>query len=122
MIRDDRFVLSRRQYAVDLHHLSVDDDDRAAANAVWFRRRNGRTMACIGVLWDYQSPVPSDVREFLTRHDDGRYGGDCHGRWDGKRYWGAQEPEVIAEHMGLLMPMLGFYPEVPAGYDGWWRF
>jgi hypothetical protein len=45
--------------------------------AAWFRRRNRVLIACTGVLWDYQTPTPQDAAEFLRRHDDGRYGGDC---------------------------------------------
>lgn len=48
--------------------------------------------------------------------------GDCHGRWDGDRYWGAQEPEVMEHHLALLGPMLADYPTIPAGYDGWWTY
>jgi hypothetical protein len=80
------------------------------------------TVACIGTLWDRQPERPADAVEFLECHDDGRHGGDCEGRWDGERYWGAQEPGVIERHLDLLRPMLANYPNIPAGYDGWWRF
>lgn len=122
MIREERFVLSRRQYAVDLNSLDLTDLDRITMTAVWFRRRSGVTVACIGDLWDIQRPAPATAEEFLTRHDDGRYGGDCLGRWDGERYWGAQEPEVVERDLALLRPMLANYPEIPDGYVGWWRF
>lgn len=132
MIREDKFVISRRPYAVDLdslHHKQYGECHdgapmyTATVNAVWFRRRNRRTIACIGHLWDIQSgDAPKDAAEFLARHDDGRYGGDCHGRWDGERYWGAQKPHTIEEHLAVLRPMLTSYPAVPPGFDGWWRF
>jgi hypothetical protein len=70
----------------------------------------------------------NDPRSVLSADLDGRYGGDCHGRWDGTRYWGAQEPDVIAEHLTVLRPMLDGYaenpkdPPLPAGFDGWWTF
>lgn len=121
MIREDRFLISRRPYAVDLSSLCVDLH-RCTINAVWFRRRSGKTVACVGYLWDYQRPAPADVAEFLRRHDDGRYGGECEGRWDGENYWGAQKPDVIEQHLALLKPMLANYPDAPAGFDGWWRF
>ncbi|WP_035796423.1 hypothetical protein [Kitasatospora mediocidica] len=128
MIREDRFLISRRPYAVDLNSLRVTEH-MVTLGAVWFRRRNGATVACIGHLWDIQHPAPADAAEFLRRHDDGRYGGTCFGRWDGERYWGAgerywraQEPDVIAQHLDLLLPMLANYPEIPASFDGWWRF
>jgi len=121
MRRETKFVVSRRPYAVDLSSLRTLERP-AIVNAVWFRRRQSITVACVGILWDYQDPNPKDAAEFLERHDDGSYGGDCLGRWDGQRYWGAQEPHVIEEHLALLKPMLANYPNVPDAYDGWWRF
>ena len=124
MIRQDRFLIGRTSYAVDPGSLAVVQDNSAycTARAVWFRRRYGVTAACIGKLWDYQDPAPADMESFLRRHDDGRYGGECEGRWDGHRYWGAQEPEVMLSHLTVLKPMLKAYPAIPPGFDGWWRF
>lgn len=122
MIRESEFRISRRPYAVDLTSLRVPGSGPAVVKAVWFRRRKGVTVACTGLLWDFQEPPPASAAEFLGRHDDGRYGGDCDGRWDGERYWGAQEPGMIAAHLDLLRPMLAAFPEIPPGYDGWWRF
>lgn len=121
MRRESRFVLSHRPYAVDLSGLHVDGM-RARLGAVWYRRRQRVTVACIGYLWDYQDATPRTAAEFLARHVDGRYGGTCEGRWDGSRYWGAQEPDVIAQHLQILRPMLDAFPDVPDGYDGWWTF
>lgn len=129
MYREDEFVLSHRPYAVDLaalrwHGTRHADHitHRGVIPAVWFRRRQRVTVACIGELWDYQPERTDDARVFLARHGDGRYGGDCQGRWDGSRYWGAQEPEEMARHLAVLRPMLAGYPAVPEGFDGWWRF
>lgn len=128
MIRESTFRISRRPYAADLSSLTVTNPDGpgqsfyAEVTAVWFRRRHGVTAACIGRLWDYQDSRPADVAMFLRNHTDGRYGGDCKGRWDGTRYWGAQEPGVMAAHLAVLRPMLVRFFELPAGYDGWWRF
>lgn len=121
MRRETNHVMSHRPYAVDLSGLRTAGT-HARLDAVWYRRRKGVTVACIGHLWDHQRPAPQDAAEFLDRHDDGRYGGSCEGRWDGERYWGAQEPDLIAVHLGLLRPMLADFPNVPEGYDGWWRF
>lgn len=131
MIRETRFLISRRPYAVDLAGLrgalgSVSHVGKQSwsgrITAVWFRRRKSVTVACVGTLWDIQDSAPTDAVEFLTRHTDGRYGGNCDGRWDGERYWGAQEPAVIEQHLALLRPMLANYPAIPDGFDGWWRF
>lgn len=130
MIREDRFLISQRPYAVDLSSLRTSTNDYPSGrksysgriDAVWFRRRRGVTVACVGTLWDIQDEVPANALQFLERHDDGRYGGDCDGRWDGETYWGAGAPDVIERHLVLLRPMLANYPAIPAGYDGWWRF
>lgn len=135
MIREDKFRISRRPYAVDLGSLRVKttEPEREGQNrihhvvldATWFRRRGGATMACLGTLWDIvRDPAPQDVHEALTRHDDGRYGGSWVARWDGESYVSEhpQSPEAMAEHMAVLRPMLDDYPAIPAGYDGWYRF
>lgn len=121
MRREDRLIMSHRPYAVDLSSLRVDGT-YARVDAVWYRRRRGVTVACIGHLWDYQRPAPRTAMEFLFRCDDGRYGGTCEGRWDGERYWGAQDPDVIERHLAILRPMLDSFPTIPDGYDGWWTF
>ena len=125
MIREDRFVISHLPYAVKPDSLTVIDVGgiyRVTIGAVWYRRRKGVTVACIGHLWDHQRTEPADADEFLERHDDGRYGGNCEGRWDGSKYWGAQDPDEINSHLKLLRPMLANYPEIPAGYVGWYVF
>lgn len=130
MIRDDRFLISQRPYAVDLSSLRVETRTRmsgpdyysATIDAVWFRRRKSITVACIGELWDFQDERPTDGRMFLEQLTDGRYGGRCAARWDGTGYWGAEAPDVAAAHLEVLRPMLAGYPALVEGYDGWWRF
>lgn len=132
MIREDKFRISRRPYAVDLSEPDSVEEHRHAddalcysirVNAVWFRRRRGVTVACIGSLWDFQDQRPESVEQFLLRHDDGRYGGTTVGRWDGESYWGSGVTlEVQNRHLEILVPMLENFPETPRGYDGWWRF
>lgn len=132
MRHETRFLISRKPFAVDLSSLQTrpykiwptDTHERydTYITAVWFRRRSGLTYACVGALSNATDAPPASAREFLEGHTDGRGGGDCHGRWDGARYWGAQEPEVMAAHMEILRPMLDNYPAVPDGFDGWWTF
>lgn len=135
MRREDTFVQSHRPYAVDLGSFRTIDPNNgngitadpaqwtwARIDAVWFRRRAGVTVACVGHLRDLQRPAAASAAQFLARHEDGRYGGDCAGRWDGERYWGSQLPDVIERHLELLRPMLAGYPACPSGYDGWYVF
>ena len=137
MIREDQFVLSHRPYAVDLATVRGEQTKHpdtgswfftGTARAVWYRRQGGVTRACVGVLslWSPRLLRPvadlTDPVAVLSANLDGRFGGQCQGRWDGERYWGAQEPEVIERHLGLLRPMLANFPTVPRLYDGWWTF
>lgn len=132
MIRETKFLISHKPYAVDLNSLHGSRMDTpngrnpyfydGRINAVWFRRRSGVTVACIGTLWDLQHPEPATARQFLEQHDDGRHGGDCHGRWDGDSYWGNVTLAEQERHLAILRPMLANYPAIPPGYDGWWTF
>lgn len=131
MIRTNRFLISRRLYAVDLSSLTTQAHQREDGSpyyrgrirAAWFGRKQGVTRACIGTLWDSQDGEPTtDPAEFLARHDDARYGGDCYGRWDGESYWGHATLAEQEKHLAVLRPMLAAFPAIPPGYDGWWRF
>lgn len=134
MIREERFLISRRPYAVDLTSLHAEQTERdgtyflkGRASAVWYRRQGGVTRACLGTLglWKHylSHPVDVDDPEAVLRADlDGRYGGDCEGRWDGESYWGNGTLDEQNRHLAILRPMLANYPRLPAGYDGWWRF
>lgn len=131
MRRETRLIQLHRPYAVDLGSLRKSRHDRrngghywrAEVDAVWFRRRSGITVACIGTLWDSQDYEPTTATQFLERHTDGRYGGAASGRWDGFGYWGDRSSLDTQEaHLVILRPMLEQHPAVPAGYDGWWTF
>lgn len=139
MIKMEKFFISKRPYAVNLASFAAtwheptwrgDPPPNArkgtwncAINAVWFRRRSGVTAACIGYLWDIRTTEPANSLTFLEGLTDGRYGGTTLGRWDGEGYWGSEVTlEEQNRHLEVLRPMLENYPEIPAGYDGWWRF
>ncbi|MFF7142296.1 hypothetical protein ACFZB5_13740 [Streptomyces nodosus] len=135
MIRETRFLISRKPYAVDLTTVTGRQHPRGdrhafsgSANALWFRRRRrGETVACIGTLdlWSHYLPEPLDLGDphaILSADLDGRYGGTTHGRWDGAGYWGAEDLDVQQQHLAILRPMLADCPAIPPGYDGWWTF
>lgn len=130
MIREEKFRITRAPYAVNLHSLKIEERSantdrsyyRGEIAAAWFRRKHGETVACIGTLWDYQDERPANGEAFLRAHVDGRYGGDCVARWDGGSFWGNVTLDEQSNYLGILVPMLQGFPEVPRGFDGWWTF
>lgn len=131
MIRMEKFLISKRPYAVDSDSLRVRFHETALdegfwdcrIKAVWFRRRRGETVACYGQLWDYQDVKPKDGEAFMLAHRDGRYGGTTEARWDGASIWtSGLTLDDQNRCLEILRPMLENYPAVPPGYDGWWRF
>lgn len=122
MIKTEKFLVSRPLYAVTLDTYRLSESGGSYIDAVWFRRRKGVTVACAGEVWNYIRPRPQTAAEFLAAHDDNRYGGDCKARWDGTNLWSVLDEADRARYKALLVPMLAAYPEIPAGWDGWWGF
>lgn len=134
MIRETRFLISRKPFAINLSTVAVKREHQQDAwwlsgscQAVWYRRKNGVTYACLGTLrlWAHrlrEEPDVSSPEAILGNQLDSRYGGDPDGRWDGERYWGSQKPFEQALHLTLLEPMIADFPTVPEDYDGWWTF
>lgn len=131
MHKMDRFLISNRPYAVDFEsfgkqHVPAEgirrEFWRCTIDAVWFRRRSGITAACIGYLWETERREPKNGLGWIEGFTDGRYGGTALGRWDGESYWGDGTLADQDQHLKVLRPMLANYPEIPAGFDGWWRF
>lgn len=134
MIREDRFLISRKPFAIDLSTVTLKSTERdgiywlsGSCQAVWYRRKAGVTRACVGRLplwaqWLREEPDLSSPEAMLGNDLDGGSGGDPDGRWDGTGYWGSEIPEVQQQHLAILRPMLANYPAIPGGYDGWWTF
>lgn len=136
MIRTDKFLISQKPFAIDLATVTGEQrarGDRDAfnfsgtCNALWFRRKDGVTRACLGTLMLFshflREPLDlDDPHAILSADLDGRYGGDCHARWDGTGYWGSEEPFKQTLHLTVLEPTLANYPALPDGHDGWWRY
>lgn len=128
MIREEEFLISRAPYAVDLSSLAketyygtVRTSHRYTLKAAWFRRRNGVTVACLGFLNTRQDTETANAALVLERLTDGRYGGDCKARWDGRSLWAPEANwDQMAEYEAFLRPMLENFPEVPPSFDGWW--
>ncbi|MFF1444156.1 hypothetical protein [Streptomyces sp. NPDC058295] len=134
MIRETRFLISRKPLAINLTTVTLEATERdgrywlkGTCQAVWYRRKAGVTRACIGRLglwaqWQSGKPDLSTPEAMLGNDLDSRYGPDPDGRWDGTGYWGSEIPEVQEQHLAVLRPMLTDYPTIPTGYDGWWSF
>jgi hypothetical protein len=131
VIRVDRFLISDRPYAIDLDTLTVHESVGArgpyftgGAEAVWFRRRRGLTVAVAGRLGGFgMTTAPADARDFFVKSTDGRYGGAAAARWDGSNLWAPQMHRDDQEaYYALLAPMLDAFPAIPDGFDGWWTF
>jgi hypothetical protein len=134
VIRETRFRISRKPFAINLSTVTLEATERdgiywlsGKCQAVWYRRKGGVTRACIGTLglwaqWLRDKPDLSSPEAMLSNNLDSRYGGDTEGRWDGTGYWGAEVPDIQEKHLAVLRPMLANYPTMPDGYDGWWTF
>lgn len=134
MYREDKFVLSRNQYAVDLNSLrpaypeAMDEHDWAReswmVDVVSFRKAKGVLRACAGAVSDRQDEVPLSGAEFLSRIDEhNRVSVTPLARWDGTSYWCfSQDPEESVRYWELLRLMLDGFPTPPEPYSGWWRF
>jgi hypothetical protein len=132
MIREERFLLSKNQFALDLASMNLGPAEprwdgtlmaSCSISAVWYRSKKGVLRACTGYLHDIVTP-PITVDEFLAGFLHDPWGGQCAGRWDGTSYYShnGSVPEVQAQHMAILAPMLDSVPLIPPSYDGWWRF
>lgn len=134
MRRTDKFAVSQTLYAVNLDTITGEHSVHhgityytGRIDAVWFRRKNKTTRACMGTLrlWSGRmgGELDCSTPEAILSFDlDGIGGASCHGRWDGRKYWGSEDLDTQQAHLALLKPMLDAYPAIPAGYDGWWRF
>jgi hypothetical protein len=123
MIKAQKFRITDRPYAVLLDSYRLDGGaGRGEIDAVWFRRRGGVLAACAGRLRDYQQPRQDTAEGFLKAYTDGRYGGDCKARWDGKTLWCLADEETRLGYREFLVPVLQEYPAIPRGWSGWWVF
>lgn len=108
---------------------------RLEVPAVWYRRRKGLDAANAGRLWTFSDDIPRVNKGGAVPRDsarramgfafaDGRHGPHNQARWDGEFFW--HDPSMPQEHaekvLAFLREMLAAYPEIPDGFDGWWRF
>ena len=134
MIRSGKFLISQKPYAVNLDTVTGEHSVHhgwtyftGKVDAVWFRRKDKTTRACLGSLYLWSNRMDGELdlstpETILSFDFDGTGGANCYGRWDGENYWGSERLDVQERHLDLLRPMLANFPTIPAGFDGWWRF
>jgi hypothetical protein len=135
MIREQRFVMSKHQYALNLDSIDMESFEGGRGGifwsfhlrAAWFRRTGRGYRGCMGTLRgclpDFEV-YSGGTDRILRAFKDGRHGGDCHAHYDGRLFW-QKEPqswEAICGQFYFLRAMREGTPHIPEGYDGWWRF
>lgn len=135
MIKIDpaNFKPSTRLYAIDTSGFDYTDVSnpiihivplyKIELECVWFRLKSGIISAHIGRLWDYCQTIPKSTEDFLASIDTKRYGANCRTRWERIRgVWSIEDRVTYEEDLKILIPMLDNYPQIPDGFDGWWKF
>lgn len=129
MIRAGHLAVSRPMYAFK------PDTWREAStgyqvDAVWFKRKDGILSAVCGTYEPFVQPflnAPTDgtYESWIAAANDNRYGGSWAAKWNGVGllvYSAPVTPAAADEYVAFLDPILKSFPDVPAGYDGWWTF
>lgn len=128
MIRQrDKFSLSEYFYAINFdsfrHTMRAGEGqstlDQVLVDAIWFKKKDGVLAVCKGSLWgmDRELNTPED---FITKFD-GRYGGSTHFKWNGTEMWSSDNHFLrMVEAHRELDPILNDFPNIPAGYTGWY--
>lgn len=148
MIRMERYVHSRRPYAVRLSTFEVERTEwewqgamhvswRLRIRAGWHRGKVAAPETCLGWLTWTTSDDPwrhFDPKDILQRdlaaedavkaYADGRYGGTCIAKSTGRGLWFADvtSPRVLQGMREELTEIADAFPQPPAGYSGWWTF
>ena len=92
--------------------------------AIWTSRKSGTVQVSKGILGGYhrssQGPLPGLLEELMALCTHG--GGVPAARWDGVYMWAPKTPLTeMVELAKELDPILEAIPEVPAGYQGWYK-
>lgn len=120
-IIEERFIPSKKNYAINWDSFKKIRDNSYSVDAIWAFKKKGELYVSSGRITTY------DINE-LTIEDfkesfDSRYGGSPTCTWDGV-YMTTQQTIPLDEMVELsktLDPILANLPEIPDGYDGWYR-
>lgn len=130
MIRVERLAVSRPTYAFNPQTWRCNEHGQWFVDAVWFKRKSGVLTATMGTYHPFIQPFrdqPTDGRyeSWIAAANDNRYGGTHLASWDGDTLL-CSDPRVRTEVALARIPFLGAmlngFPNVPAGFDGWWTF
>lgn len=130
MIRAEKLAVSRPAYAFDPTTWVSNEHGQWFVDAVWFKRKGGVLVATMGTYHPFIQPYrdqPTDGRydSWIAAANDNRYGGTHIASWDGQALLCSDPrvtPEAAATRIAFLDAMLGSFPHVPPGFDGWWTF
>lgn len=139
------FIKSKKLYAINPSSFTVTErkfvnqhgEEHTGWNysikAVWYAtRNNGYLAAFFGTIGTYHTSNNPNTKtnhewsfeEFLEFYNSARYGGNPHGCWDGEgTWWNSSYSDSYAEQQAILpflQDQLDNYPNIPAGYDGWY--
>lgn len=120
-IQLDRFVPSKKNYAINWDSFGEIRENFYSVDAIWAFKRKGEMFVSSGRITTYNRNELT-IEEFQESFDN-RYGGSPTCTWDGV-YMTTQQTIPLDEMVELsktLNPILANLPEVPEGYDGWYR-
>lgn len=134
-IINERFVPSKKNYAINWDSFTITDNREltpgnfvvsAFADAIWATKKKGVSYISKGVLHStfYMLPFNHNfgIKEFCEKFDS-RYGGDHVCVWDGE-IMTTKSPiplQKMVEYSQILDPVIENLPNVPQGYEGWYR-
>ena len=130
MLELTNFAISKKLYAIkrDTFVATYSGDTqkgepmyRVSVDAMWFRRKQGIEVISKGKLGDLAVGKEWDIDDFIANVSTARYGGTPFGSWDGYDVIGVTNYEAIVALVKELDPILDAYPDVPVGYEGWYK-
>lgn len=122
-IQLDRFVPSKKNYAINWDTLRELPDNFYAVDALWVFKKKGEMFISSGILLFCNSQIDEMTVERFMEQFDGRQGGRPECTWDGT-YMTTQSPLPLSQMIELsekLEPVLKNLPDIPQNYEGWYR-
>lgn len=135
MLKEEKYFASHRPYLLDPKSFRVDSSKvmygdgwhgtwfhRGIVDALWFRKKQGVLVATLGTISDPTDSGLVSFEDFVDGFKYGRYGGNVAATWDGESLWTPiAHPDFVRGRMiNVLKPALKSFPEIPAGWDGWY--